>query len=69
LYDDKKFTLNIWAARVNKRIPRKEAAEKLGVSVPTISNWENGRTMPDAKHVMMMAELYGLPASMLRFDD
>lgn len=39
---------NIW------RIPRKQMAEKLKVSYPTYSNWENGRRIPDAD---IMADL------------
>jgi len=37
----------ILKCRKNKKITQKELAEKLGVSDKTISNWENGRNMPD----------------------
>lgn len=35
-----------------------EAAEKLGVSQPTLSSWEAGRKSPTIDSVLKMAELY-----------
>ncbi|WP_179396133.1 helix-turn-helix domain-containing protein [Lacticaseibacillus absianus] len=35
-------------------------AEFLGVSVKTISNWENDRTMPDIASLIKLSHLYGL---------
>lgn len=35
-----KMTLK--AARINRNLTAKEAAEKLGISVETLSNWEKG---------------------------
>lgn len=35
-------------------MPRKQMADKLKVSYPTYSNWENGRRIPDAE---IMAEV------------
>lgn len=43
-------------------LSRKEAAFKLGVSVPTISRWENGIVMPDDDTKVEVAELYGVDA-------
>lgn len=37
----------ILECRKNKKLTQSELAEKLGVSNKSISNWENGRNMPD----------------------
>ena len=34
-------------SRKNKKLTQSELAEKLGVTEKSISNWENGRNMPD----------------------
>ena len=39
--------LTLKAARINAGLTQKKAAEKLGVTEQTISNWENGITYPD----------------------
>lgn len=36
------------------------AAEQLLVSRQTISNWENGKSLPDILSIVRMSELYGL---------
>ncbi len=38
---------------------KEEVAEKIGVSPRTISNWENGKSLPSARHMMMLLELCG----------
>ena len=37
-----------------------QLAESIGVSVKTVSNWENGRTMPDIQSLIRLSHLYGL---------
>ncbi|WP_407894369.1 helix-turn-helix domain-containing protein [Lacticaseibacillus sp. N501-2] len=37
-----------------------QLAEAIGVSVKTVSNWENGRTMPDIQSLIRLSRLYGL---------
>ena len=37
----------ISSLRKKKKLTQSELAEKLGVSVKSVSNWENGRNMPD----------------------
>ena len=39
--------ISIAACRVNARMKQKEFAEKLGVSISTVTNWELGKTEPD----------------------
>ncbi|MGN1026267.1 MAG: helix-turn-helix domain-containing protein, partial [Faecousia sp.] len=42
-----------------------EAAEKLGVSQPTISAWEAGRKTPSIEALENMADLYGVTTDYL----
>ena len=37
----------ILECRKNKKLTQSELAEKLGVTDKSVSNWENGRNMPD----------------------
>ncbi len=53
------FTLK--AARINNQMKQKDAARALGVSIDTLSNWENGKTFPDVPHIQRIEELYGVP--------
>ena len=45
--DQEKVGRFIAQRRKNKKLTQQELAEKLGVSEKAISNWENGRNMPD----------------------
>ncbi len=51
-----KITLK--AARVNKGFTQKMAANKLGVTKDTISNWERGKSYPDALRIKEIEKLY-----------
>lgn len=42
-----------------------DAAEKLHISRQTISQWENGKTIPDIKNAFLLCELYGISISEL----
>ena len=42
------------------KMSQKDVADKLGVSVPTISNWENKNRYPDLFILGEMAKLYEL---------
>lgn len=48
----------IRSARTGAGLTQEKAAEALGVSRQTISNWENGRTYPDIVSVIKMSDLY-----------
>ena len=45
-------------ARNEAELSQEQAAEALGVSRQTISNWENGKSLPDIVSVMNMSDLY-----------
>ncbi len=47
-------------ARSDRGLTQETAAEALGVSRQTISNWENGRTYPDILSVIRMSDLYAV---------
>lgn len=44
--------------RVMNGLTLKEAAEKLGISTATLSNWERGITYPDALQIKNIEILY-----------
>jgi len=50
------LTLRQW--RCVREMRQDEAAEKLGVSVTTISNWENGKNYPSMKTIQKIMEVY-----------
>ena len=47
-------------ARIQKGYTQEQVAENLLVSRQTISNWENGRSLPDIISIIKMSELYEL---------
>ena len=47
-------------ARMAAQLTQERAAEALGVSRQTISNWENDRTYPDIISVIRMSDLYAV---------
>ncbi len=47
-------------ARNNAKLSQEQAAEALGVSRQTISNWETGKSYPDIISVIRMSELYSV---------
>ena len=52
------MSITLKAARVNKRLTQKEAAEQLGIAVSTLIQYEAGRTFPDVPILRKMEELY-----------
>ena len=59
--------MSLKAARVNAGLSQKEAAEKLGISNVTLSNWENGVSFPDAQQIIKICEVYGVSYDNLNF--
>lgn len=47
-------------ARIQTGYTQEQVAEKLLVSRQTISNWENGKSLPDIISIIQMSELYEL---------
>ena len=48
------------AARINAKLTQKEAAERIGVTVDTIGNWERGKSYPDALNIKRIEIVYGV---------
>lgn len=47
-------------ARIQKGYTQEQVSENLLVSRQTISNWENGKSLPDIISIIKMSELYEL---------
>ena len=56
--------ITLKAARTNASLTQNEAAERIGVTVDTIGNWERGRSFPDALNIKRIEEAYSI-----RYDD
>ena len=48
------------SARRERGLSQEQAAEALGVSRQTVSNWETGKTYPDILSAIRMSDLYGV---------
>ena len=55
-------------ARTRTGLTQEQAAEALGVSRKTISNWENEKTYPDIVSVVKMSDLYAVSLDRLLKD-
>ena len=47
-------------SRIDAKLTQEHAAEALGISRQTISNWENEKSYPDIVSVLKMSDLYGV---------
>lgn len=47
-------------ARLSKAYNQEDIADKLGVTRQTISNWENGKSLPDIISIIKLSDLYEL---------
>ena len=56
---------SIKRARLRKGISQEEMAVRLGVVRQTVSKWENGRSVPDAEMLILIAELLDVPVNRL----
>lgn len=52
------MAITLRAARVNAGYTQMEAANKIGVSKDSISNWERGKSYPDVPQLKKIEELY-----------
>lgn len=53
--------ISIAAARVNSKLNQREFANKIGVSLSTVTNWEKGKTEPDVSQLRKISILSGIP--------
>lgn len=56
--------------RLQSGLTQEKAAEKIGVSRQTISNWENEKSYPDIVSVIRLSDIYSISLdSLLKGDD
>lgn len=51
----------IAACRVNAGLNQREFAEKVGVSLATITNWEAGKSEPDLSELRKISQISKIP--------
>ena len=56
-------------ARLSISMTQEAAAEKVGVSRQTISNWENGKCYPDIASIVILSDVYNITLDALLRDD
>lgn len=53
------LVLSFLSARKKAGLSQADVAEELGVSSAAVCQWETGRTVPDARKLPKIAELFG----------
>lgn len=61
------MAITLKSARVNKGLTQAKAAELIGVTVDTLSNYERGKSYPDVPVIQKMEKVYGVSYSDLIF--
>lgn len=61
------MAITLKSARVNKGLTQAKAAELIGVTVDTLSNYERGKSYPDVPIIQKMEEVYEVSYSDLIF--
>lgn len=56
---------NIKQARMNANMSQKEVALSLGVSGPTVSEWESGKKKPSTANLKALAQLFSVSSDYL----
>ena len=59
--------ISLKAARVNAQLSQQEAAERIGVAVSTLRNWEAGKTYPKQPQIEKLCDVYGISFDILFF--
>lgn len=59
--------LTLKEARERRGMKQTEAAEKLGISRDTLSNYERGKSYPDVPVIRKIEQLYGIPYENILF--
>ena len=61
------FKMSLKMAREMKGLKQQEAAELIGISVDTLSNYERGKNYPDVPVLRRIEAVYGVPYNRLIF--
>lgn len=59
--------MTLKSARVNQNLTQEKAAELIGVSVDTLSNYEKGKTFPDVPIIKRIESVYRVSYSDINF--
>jgi len=59
--------ISLKAARVNANLSQQDAADRIGVAVSTLRNWEAGKTYPTKPKIDRLCEVYGISFDVLFF--
>lgn len=51
---------NLRSLRARDRLTQKDVAEKVGVNIQTITNYEDGKSSPSYETAWKLADLYGV---------
>ena len=54
------FAVRLQELRKEKRVPQKELAERLGISVRAYHYYEEGKRYPDFQGLLTLADFYGV---------
>ncbi len=52
------MALTLKALRINAGMDQKSAAQVLGITPETLSNWERGKSFPNVPQISKLEELY-----------
>lgn len=63
--DYKAIGNNIEALRLSHKLKQEEFAKKLDVSRPTVSNWEQGKSLPTTSQLIKLSEVFSVSADEL----
>ena len=61
MFETKIPRISIAACRVNAKMNQREFADKIGISLATVTNWELGKTEPDLSQLRAISELSEIP--------
>lgn len=59
--------ITLKSARVNKGYTQKQAADLIGITEDTLSNYERGKSFPDVPIIKRIEDVYGVPYANLIF--
>jgi transcriptional regulator with XRE-family HTH domain len=59
--------ISLQAARTNAGLTQEQVADKLGVAISTVKNWEKGITTPKINQAYDLCDLYGVPIDYIKF--
>ena len=59
--------ITLKSARINKGYTQKQAANLIGITEDTLSNYERGKSFPDVPVIKRIEDVYGVPYANLIF--